>query len=124
MPEGAKVLPPVPVADMETHWVAAVTNTGNLLIHHIEELPILPKGKGVKVINISAAKLKTRDEYVTAITVIDQDDDVVIHSGKRHKVLKNAEMEKYEGERAQRGAKLPQGFRNVDRMTAVGTDKE
>ncbi|MCW9025153.1 MAG: DNA topoisomerase IV subunit A, partial [Gammaproteobacteria bacterium] len=116
VPEGAKVLPPIPVTDMETHWVAAVTNTGNLLIHHIEELPILPKGKGVKIINIPAAKLKTRDEYVTAVTVIDQDDDMVIHSGKRHKVLKNAEMEKYEGERAQRGSKLPQGFRNVDRI--------
>ncbi|MDH5571263.1 MAG: DNA topoisomerase IV subunit A [Gammaproteobacteria bacterium] len=116
VPAGAKVLPPVLVPDMETHWVAAVTSDGNLLIHHIEELPILPRGKGVKIINISAAKLKSGEELVTAMTVIDQDDDIVIHSGKRHKVLKNAEMQKYEGERAQRGAKLPQGFRAVDRI--------
>jgi len=113
---GARVLPPVPVTDMETHWVAVVTNEGRLLIHHIEELPQLPKGKGVKIINIPANKAKLREEYVTTITVIEQDDYLVIHSGKRHKVLKTADMENFEGERAQRGHKLPQGFRTVDRM--------
>ncbi len=114
--EGAKVLPPVPVSDMETSWVAAVTNDGNLLIHHIEELPILPKGKGVKILNIPTAKAKTRAEYLSAITVINEVDSLVIHSGKRHKVLKPEDMEVYEGERAQRGRKLPQGYRNVTRM--------
>jgi len=117
---GAKVLPPVPVTDMETHWVAVVTNEGRLLIHHIEELPQLPKGKGVKIINIPSSKAKLREEYVTAITVIEQDDYLVIHSGKRHKVLKTADMENYEGERAQRGHKLPQGFRTVERMHPEG----
>ena len=116
VPAGAKVLPPVPVTDMETHWVAVVTNEGRLLIHHIEELPQLPKGKGVKIINIPSAKAKLREEFVTAITVIEQDDHLVIHSGKRHKVLKTADMENFEGERAQRGHKLPQGFRSVERM--------
>ena len=116
VPPGAKVLPPILVKDMETHWVAAATNEGRLLIHHIEELPILPRGKGVKIINIPSAKLKTGEEFVTAITVINEDDSIVIHSGKRHKVLKPADMEHYEGERAQRGHKLPQGFRSVERM--------
>lgn len=116
VPEGAKVLPPVLVNDMETHWVAAATNEGRLLIHHIEELPLLPRGKGVKIINIPSAKAKSREEFVTAITVIDEDDSMIIHSGKRHKVLKPADMEHYEGERAQRGHKLPQGFRSVERM--------
>ncbi|MDH5444843.1 MAG: DNA topoisomerase IV subunit A [Gammaproteobacteria bacterium] len=116
VPVGAKVLPPVLVNDMETHWVAAATNEGRLLIHHIEELPVLPRGKGVKIINIPSAKAKSRDEFVTAVTVINEDDSIVIHSGKRHKVLKPEDMEHYEGERAQRGHKLPQGFRSVDRM--------
>ncbi len=113
---GAKVLPPVPVTGMETHWVAVATNEGRLLIHHIEELPQLPKGKGVKIINIPSNKAKLREEYVTAITVIEQDDYLVIHSGKRHKLLKTADMEKFEGERAQRGHLLPQGFRTVELM--------
>lgn len=116
VPEGAKVLPPVAVADMETHWVAIVNSDGKLLIHHIAELPQLPKGKGVKIMNIPAAKAKNRQEYVTAITVINEEDNLKIYSGKRYKVLKPEDMEAYEGERAQRGHKLPQGFRIVSRM--------
>ena len=116
VPEGAKVLPPVAVTDMETHWVAIVSNEGKLLIHHIADLPQLPKGKGVKIMNIPTAKTKNRQEYVTAVTVIDEDDNLKIYSGKRHKVLKPEDMEVYEGERAQRGHKLPQGFRSVNRM--------
>jgi topoisomerase-4 subunit A len=116
VPDGAKVLPPVAVADMETHWVAIVSNEGKLLIHHIADLPQLPKGKGVKIMNIPTAKTKNRQEYITAVTVIDEDDNLKIISGKRHKVLKPEDMESYEGERAQRGQKLPQGFRSVNRM--------
>ena len=116
VPEGAKVLPPVVVTDMETHWVAIVSNEGKLLIHHIAELPLLPKGKGVKIMNIPTAKTKSRQEFVTAVTVIDEDDNLKIYSGKRYKVLKPEDMEAYEGERAQRGHKLPQGFRSVSRM--------
>jgi len=120
VPEGAKVLPPVAVPDMETHWVAMVSNEGKLLIHHIGELPQLPKGKGVKIMNIPTAKTKSRQEYVTAVTVIDEDDNLKIYSGKRYKVLKPEDMEAYEGERAQRGHKLPQGFRSVSRMEPEG----
>jgi topoisomerase-4 subunit A len=116
VPEGAKVLPPVAVPDMETHWVAIVSNEGKLLIHHIAELPQLPKGKGVKIMNIPTAKTKSRQEFVTAVTVIDEEDNLKIYSGKRYKVLKPEDMEAYEGERAQRGHKLPQGFRSVSRM--------
>ena len=116
VPEGAKVLPPVEVKDMENYWVASVSNEGKLLIHHIEELPLLPKGKGVKIMNIPPAKAKSRQEYLTAVTVIHEENSLKIFSGKRHKVLKPDDMEPYEGERAQRGIKLPQGFRSVTRM--------
>jgi len=116
VPEGAKVLPPVAVPDMETYWLAIANNEGKLLIHHIDELPLLPKGKGVKIFNISTAKAKERLEFVSAITVINEDDSLSIYSGKRHKVLKPDDMEVYEGERAQRGHKLPQGYRSVYRM--------
>lgn len=114
--DGAKVLPPVPVPDLETYWIAIVSNDGKLLIHHIEELPQMPKGKGVKIMNIPTAKAKSGEEFVTAVTVFEQDDNLCILSGKRRKVLKSADMEAYEGERAQRGHKLPQGFRAVERI--------
>ncbi len=119
IPEGSTVLPPVPVTDMETNWVVAATNDGNMLIHHIAELPQLPKGKGIKILNIPPAKSKNHLEYLAAVTVINEDDTLSIYSGKRHKIFEAADMEPFEGERAQRGRKLPQGYRNVWRLAPV-----
>jgi len=119
VPEGATVLPPVPVSNMETNWVVVATNDGSMLIHHIAELPQLPKGKGIKILNISPKKSKNHSEYLTAITVINEDDELSIFSGTRHKVFGAADMEPFEGERAQRGRKLPQGYRNVWRLAPV-----
>ncbi len=124
VPAGASVLPPVLVPDMENYWVAAATSAGNLLIHHIDEIPVMPKGKGIKIINIPAAKLKSREEIVTAVTVLHESDSLKIFSGKRHKIITPEEMENYEGERAQRGRKLPQGFRSVERMEPVSNETE
>lgn len=122
VPAGADVLPPVPVNDMEHDWVAAVSSEGHLLFHHVSELPQMPKGKGIKIINIPAAKLKAGEEFVTAVTVINEAQSLLIHSGKRHKVMKPEDMETFEGERGQRGRKLPQGFRSVERMMPVGEE--
>lgn len=120
VPAGADVLPPVPVNDLEHDWVAATSSEGHLLFHHIAELPQMPKGKGIKIINIPSAKLKSGEEYVSAITVINEEQSLFIQSGKRHKVMKPADMENFEGERGQRGRKLPQGFRAVDHLKPEG----
>jgi topoisomerase-4 subunit A len=92
-----------------------------MLIHHIDEIPVMPKGKGIKIINIPAAA-RGRGEVVTATTVVNDQDSIKIFSGKRHKVLTQDEMEAYEGERAQRGRKLPQGFRSVERLVPEAED--
>lgn len=120
VPAGADVLPPVAVNDLEHDWVAAASSEGHLLFHHIAELPQMPKGKGIKIINIPAAKLKSGEEYVSAITVINEEQGLFIQSGKRHKVMKPVDMENFEGERGQRGRKLPQGFRAVERLKPEG----
>ncbi len=124
VPEGSTVLPPVPVNNMETSWVVAATNDGNMLIHHIAELPQMPKGKGIKILNIPAAKSKNHSEFLAAITVINEDDSLSIYSGKRHKVFEAEDMQPFEGERAQRGRKLPQGYRNVWRLAPVVEQEE
>lgn len=118
VPAGAKVLPPVLVDDMENNWVAAVTSEGHMLIHHIDEIPVMPRGKGIKIVNIPPAA-RNKGEVVTAITVVDDEDSIKIYSGKRHKILTQDEMGNFEGERAQRGRKLPQGFRSVERMEPI-----
>jgi len=124
VPAGASVLPPVSVPSMEDYWIVMVTSAGNMLIHHIDEIPIMPKGKGIKIINISAAKLKSRDEIATAVTVINDQDSIQITSGNRTKILSQDDMASYEGERAQRGHKLPQGLRAVERLIPIHKEEE
>jgi len=114
VPLGAKVLPPVPVNNLETEWIAATSSDGHLLFHHISELPQMPKGKGIKIINIAAAKLKSGEEFVTAATVINEDDNLYIRSAEATKVMKPEDMEPFEGERGQRGKKLPPRLRKVE----------
>jgi len=114
VPLGAKILPPVAVADMETDWVAMTSSDGHLLFHHIAELPQMPKGKGIKIINIASAKLKTGEESATAVTVINENDNLFIRSTGGTRVMKASDMEPFEGERGQRGKKLPPKLRDVD----------
>ncbi|MFZ5594398.1 MAG: DNA topoisomerase IV subunit A [Pseudomonadota bacterium] len=117
LPEGARVLPPVLVKQADSDLVAAVTNTGHLLIHPLSELPVLSKGKGNKIIGIPSAKVEAREEFVVAITSVPRGASLVIHSGQRHLTLKSADIEHHMGERGRRGNLLPRGFQRVDRIS-------
>ena len=52
------VLRPQLVESLDDCLVAAMTTTGRLLIFPVNELPQLPRGKGIKLLNISPAKCK------------------------------------------------------------------
>lgn len=119
VPAQAKVLAPSLVRNVETDWVAVASSIGRLLMFPISELTLLPKGKGLKIMQIPPAKLKTREEYVVAMTAMAETDSLVVYAGKRHTTLKTADHEHYMGERGRRGNMLPRGYRNVDRIVAV-----
>lgn len=121
VPKGAKVLTPTRVNDIKNDWVAAVTSIGRLLMFPISELTLLPKGKGLKIIQIPPAKLKTREEYVVAMTAMGEEDKLVIHSGKKHMTMKSADQEYYIGERGRRGNMLGRNYRKVIRIKAEST---
>ena len=114
LPAGSRVLRPVAVNDFEEDWIACVSSAGHLLIFPIAELPLLGRGKGQKIMQIPAARLKAREEFMQAITVLGPEDDLRIYSGSRHLTLKEHDQEHYIGERARRGMKLPRGFQRVD----------
>jgi topoisomerase IV subunit A len=118
VPKGAKALAPSKVNDIKNDWVAAVTSIGRMLMFPISELTLLPKGKGLKIIQIPPAKLKTREEYVVAMTVMSETDKLVVYSGKKHMTMKSADQEYYIGERGRRGNMLARGYRNVIRIKA------
>jgi topoisomerase-4 subunit A len=116
IPKGARVLSPVPVTNMETDLVAAITNQGKMLVIPVSEIPMLAKGKGNKIIGIPSAKVASREEFVQAIACVPEGGQLVIHAGKRHLSLKPADLEHYQGERGRRGSKLPRGLQRVDKV--------
>jgi topoisomerase-4 subunit A len=120
LPEGALVLPQI-IHQPETALLAAVSNDGRLLVFPVTELPELAKGKGNKVMNIPSVKVQSREEFIVALVVLQPEQLLTLHSGKRHITLKMADLEHYKGERGRRGNKLPRGFQKVDR--AEVTDK-
>ncbi len=65
--------------------------------------------------------MKTRDEYVVAMTAMAEADKLVIYAGKKHMTMKSADQEYYIGERGRRGNMLARGYRNVIRIKAEPT---
>ncbi|GHF85342.1 DNA topoisomerase IV subunit A [Thalassotalea marina] len=116
LPANAKVLTPQAVRNFESDMVLSITTEGRMLVFPVADLPVLSKGKGNKIINIASARAKAREEYVTLIQVINQDDSVTLHAGKRKLTLKANDIAHYRGERGRRGNKLPRGLQRVDRI--------
>ncbi|WP_111413832.1 DNA topoisomerase IV subunit A [Billgrantia lactosivorans] len=116
VPKGCRVMAPVRVPEGEDIWVAAVSNEGRLLLFPLEQLPELAKGKGNKMIDIPGARAARREELVRDIALLPAGAGLVVHAGKRHLTLKDADLDYYRGERGRRGSKLPRGLQKVDRL--------
>jgi topoisomerase-4 subunit A len=113
--EGARVLPAVPVP-ADDALLACVNSDGRLLVFAAADVPELPRGKGNKLFGIPGRKAEAREELMSSVTVLRADQDLLVWSGERRMTLKAAELGDYRGERAQRGALLPRGWRKVDRL--------
>ncbi|MBT8112271.1 MAG: DNA topoisomerase IV subunit A, partial [Gammaproteobacteria bacterium] len=114
VPKGAQALAPVLVRDVEEDWVVSIGSEGNMLVIPLSDVPILPKGKGNKIINIPSKKVVTGEESMRAIALVQDGEEITLYSGKRTKKMKAAEIDTFEGERGQRGLKLSQGYRSID----------
>ena len=118
LPPGAEVLPPALIPVGDDLLVASVSSEGRLLVFPLSDLPELARGKGNKIISIPSARVKTREEMMTAVAVLTPESKLVLHAGKRHLSLKLQELDHYRGERGRRGSKLPRGLQNVDFLIA------
>ncbi len=114
LPKGGRVLPPLVVKNPQTDLLAAISNEGRLLVFPVSELPELARGKGNKIMNIPSARVQSREEFVVAMEVVAEGEQLTVFSGKRHLTLKGSDLDHYRGERGRRGNKLPRGFQKVD----------
>jgi topoisomerase IV subunit A len=116
VPEGSGVLAPTQVPAAEGALLCAVSTEGKMLAFAVKDLPELPRGKGNKMFGLSSKKVASREEYLAAIAIVAPGQSLVVHSGERKMTLKFTELKDYRGERAQRGAVLPRGWRKVERL--------
>jgi topoisomerase IV subunit A len=118
LPEQSQVLQPQLIDDLENNYIALATNTGYLLILPAKELPILPRGKGNKIMQIAAEKTGRRMEYVIALAVLPTKNTALsISSGTRKVILKTTDLTHYRGKRGQRGHKLPRALQKIEHLS-------
>ena len=122
LPDNAKMLKAIPLKDNHTH-IAAVSNIGKLLIFNIEELPILGKGKGNKIINIPKDKLAAGEEFMAHAQLLADNSSLKIEVGKRSVTLKPKDWIEYVLSRAKRGKKVGKLI-NIERLTEVTKSEE
>lgn len=109
LPENAKALPIKTVTNL-TALLVALTQTGRMLIFPVADLPELAKGKGNKIVTISAADAKAGTDKLVKLLLISENASLVFHSGKRKITLKPEELQKFRAERGRKGSSLPRGL--------------
>lgn len=119
LPKGGRVMPVVMIDAVTNPMIVAISNEGRLLVFPLGDLPELARGKGNKIMNIPAARVQNREEFVVAVQVVGDGQQLTVYSGKRHLSLKMSDLEHYRGERGRRGNKLPRGFQKVDSVTVA-----
>ena len=118
-PEGASVISPVAINENHKFVAATFSSQDNkgkvsnkLLIFPIEELPVLPRGKGNKLISISTKAFKDKSEFMMDVCCLAEDSKLHIHhEGKTGgKIWTLKDLEEYISSRAKRGRVLPTGY--------------
>lgn len=113
--EGAHLLEPVMVKNLEAQFVAAVGSNGHLLLFPLKDLPILSKGRGNKLMQLNSSK----NETLIDLVILDKQDALKLHGTRREFTLNPKDLTAYYGERGRRGRRLPDAFKRIERLEVV-----
>ena len=119
VPEGAQAMNLVPVEQAVQTEVACLTTAGQLLVFKLDELPQLPRGKGVKLVQIPGNKFKSGEETLKAVVLLSPGRSLKVFAGSRHLTIKGRDLDAYRGERGKRGGRLPRGFQRVEGLEVI-----
>ena len=106
LPKGASLLK-ADILPKDADKIAVISSGGRLLVFGREDLPILSKGKGNKLMNLSSG------ETVVGICGFTTGASLKVVAGSRHVRLNAKDQALYEGKRATRGLLLPKGFQRA-----------
>ena len=112
-------VPPVPVPGGATRWWRSSSSEGQLLVFPVGEVPEMPRGKGNKLFDIPGKKAESREELMIAVAVFGARPVAACPFRRAADDLDADDLKDYLGERAQRGAVLPRGWRTVERIAAI-----
>ena len=116
IPEGASLIKSQKLRE-DHKYIAAVSSIGKLLIFRLDELPILPKGKGNKIINIPTAKFKSKEEKMLDIQLLAEDSNLVVHYGTKTRSVPFKDWQHYISSRAKRGNILAGHLKRVESIS-------
>ena len=117
VPDGAEILPCEKIMQ-DDKYVAAVTNFGKLLIFNLDELTVLAKGKGTKIINIPKKQFIEKKERLIIVKPFSEGSKLNIQRDNGNiRAFSSKELEGFKLERAKRGRSLPQGYKRVLSIT-------
>ncbi len=105
---GASLLKPVLVA--KGGFIACATAT-RLLILSADDLPLMPKGRGVKL-------LDAQGERLVAVAAGEAGQSLLLTGGRKTVSLSAADRRRFQGARATRGKVLPEAARGLIDLTA------
>jgi topoisomerase-4 subunit A len=119
VPDGYVAIAPAAIPVVEnpkTVLLAALNSEGRLLTFPVVDLPEMPRGKGNKVFGVSTKKSLVEPETLLAIAAVAPGQTLRLLAGERHMGLTYKELGDYRGERGQRGAVLPRGWRKAEAL--------
>ncbi len=105
LPTGSTVLKVVKAEPEQ--WLMVVTSEPRMLVFSVDELPVLSKGKGNKLIQMP------KGEHVTAVFAFTPGDKVVLQAGKYQKIFGPTAIEEARANRAKKGIVLPRTLKKV-----------
>ncbi|ENU81760.1 DNA topoisomerase IV, A subunit [Acinetobacter sp. ANC 3789] len=108
IPDQAQVLPLMPI-QQKSH-VALLSSSGRVLIVDLQELPVLNKGKGNKLIQLQD------NEIVVDMQLLNLSDVIQVVAGQQQLKLKGDDLQKYLGKRAAKGQLLPRGYQKANKL--------
>ncbi|VAY02170.1 DNA topoisomerase 4 subunit A [Arsenophonus endosymbiont of Aleurodicus dispersus] len=119
LPNKAKVLTPLKVNNEQQYLILAITKVGRMLIFPVKDLPKLSKGKGHKIINITAAQYDSGDDLLIWLIVLQHHSSITLSFSNRKLKLNSEDLHKYHAKRGSRGYSLPRGLQNIKSIEVI-----
>ena len=120
--KGAIPLGPEKLSSIEDSYIAAITEEGKMLLIEANDLPVLVKGRGNKIINIDKKKFEAKENRLIFLKTLNKGDNLKIYSGKQSYMIKSKDLENFVGSRGRKGSFLPKGYRRVDKLEVISEE--